>query len=466
MRYFLLVLILIFNSCNKKSAKSDFTYLGGEIINPNNRYVLLHKNDMVIDSVTLDDQNRFLLKLENPEGGLYYFTHSPEEQYVYIEPGDSILWRLNTLEFDESLIFSGTGSEINNFLIEMFLVNEDEEELVYDYYKLDPDTFTSKLDSLRQMKEEQYEALVQSGSCSKNALKIARASIDFVNYKQKELYPYMHKKRLMLEDYSELPKDFHKYRESVNLNENDLCYFSPYFRYCTMYFNNLAYTECIDECASLEQPERSIHYHTHKLKLIDSLISLGPLRSILFRNAAYSYLFDHHDPAHNERYIETFNTIVKDPSFCEDVNTLYDNIQSIQPGNRLPKLEVTNTRGEYVELNDTGGKKTVYYFWSLNQKSHFKHTLKRIAKLQEKNPDYRFIGVNLNDSPERWLNALKQYGLEASEAQLHANNTHMKVSKKLVIRNMNKAIILDENGTIINAFANLNNKYFPREKRY
>ena len=162
MKYLLVAsILLIAYSCGNTKTE-DVAYLGGEIVNPNHTHVVLYKNDKIIDSAVLDERNRFLIKIEAVEEGLYHFAHNPEMQYVMIEKGDSILFRLNTLDFDESLIFTGRGAEKNNFMIDMFLMNEDEERLVYDYYDLEVDEFVSKMDSLKAMKLEQYENLIEN----------------------------------------------------------------------------------------------------------------------------------------------------------------------------------------------------------------------------------------------------------------------------------------------------------------
>ena len=79
---------------------------------------------MFVDSLKLDDKNRFLTKLDNHKNGLYKFYHNREYQYINLEKGDSLLLRLNTFAFDESLFFTGKGAEKNNFYIELFLLNE------------------------------------------------------------------------------------------------------------------------------------------------------------------------------------------------------------------------------------------------------------------------------------------------------------------------------------------------------
>ncbi|MEP5913204.1 MAG: transaldolase, partial [Flavobacteriaceae bacterium] len=120
--------------CSEKSRDCPSVFFGGEIVNPTSDYVVLYRNDSYIDSVKLDDGNRFAFNLQAIEEGLYHFDHSPELQYLYLQEGDSILIRLNTVEFDESLVFSGQGSEINNFLVEMYLAHEKEEPLIYKLY--------------------------------------------------------------------------------------------------------------------------------------------------------------------------------------------------------------------------------------------------------------------------------------------------------------------------------------------
>ncbi|GAW90036.1 hypothetical protein FPS14_contig00038-0012 [Flavobacterium psychrophilum] len=42
---------------------------------------------------------------------MYTFKHEPEYQQIYFEKNDSLMVRLNTNEFDNSLTFCGRGDE-------------------------------------------------------------------------------------------------------------------------------------------------------------------------------------------------------------------------------------------------------------------------------------------------------------------------------------------------------------------
>lgn len=121
---FCILFVCSLTACKKESSKSNDTYFGGLIVNPTSDYVVLLKRDVVIDTFYLDNKNKFGGKLVDAEKGLYVFKHPPENQILYLEPGDSTLLLLNTLEFDESLTFSGSGAAKSNFLNKMYLLNQ------------------------------------------------------------------------------------------------------------------------------------------------------------------------------------------------------------------------------------------------------------------------------------------------------------------------------------------------------
>ena len=120
--------LLVLAACSKGDKKSSHVFFAGEIVNPTNEYVVLYRGNTVLDSVKLDKNNRFSFELDSITEGLHHFNHAPEYQYIFLEKEDSLLVRLNTIDFDESMVFSGSGSEINNFLLDLFLVNEGEEK--------------------------------------------------------------------------------------------------------------------------------------------------------------------------------------------------------------------------------------------------------------------------------------------------------------------------------------------------
>lgn len=63
---FLFPLLTLLSSCKNEFKGNDYVaYFGGEIVNPNNPYVLFCKDNEVIDSIPLDKNNRFFVQFDS-----------------------------------------------------------------------------------------------------------------------------------------------------------------------------------------------------------------------------------------------------------------------------------------------------------------------------------------------------------------------------------------------------------------
>ena len=441
--------------CGVQEKKSPTVYFAGEIVNPTSDYVVLHKDDVVIDSARLDKDNRFSFALNSINDGLYHFDHSPELQYVFLENGDSLLIRLNTVDFDESLVFTGTGEEINNFLLEMFLANEEEEEFVNSLYTLEAESFGKKIDSLRELKIRLLNDLASETELSEKAIEMGQASIDYNCYIYKEKYPFKHKKRMGENTIHNLPKDFYGYRKDLNLNNGELTYFRPYYNFMAYHIGNLSYMNCTEECDIHENViKNQLHFNRHKLKLIDSLVNEKSLRENLFRNVAIEYLLNVHDNEENNRiFINEFHEISDNKKHISEIDGLYKGIKNIQPNLRIPNIEVYDVNDKKVSLQEiVKDNNIVFYFWTGTQIGHFNNITKRVAQLTVKYPEYTFVGINFNTEPSRWLSILETNQLDKTK-QYRADNFE-DLTHTLIINSLNKGIIIKD-GFIENAFADL-----------
>lgn len=453
-RVLLGITLLFVFSCAQNSKDCPAVYFSGEIVNPTSEYVVLFRNDAVVDSAMIDENNRFAFNLAGIEEGLYHFEQFPEVQYVYFEEGDSVLIRLNTVEFDESLVFSGKGSEINNFLIETFLAFEDEESLVYSYYKLKPEEFSVKIDSLRQMKLDLLNDLMAENDFSEKALITANAAIDYSSFIYKEKYPFYHKKRTG-EDFMHLSKDFYKYRADLDLNNNSLVYFRPYYDFMKFHFGNLSYMSCAKNCGMENMTVNDhLHFNKHKLVLVDSLIQEKELRNVLFRNIAMDYLLKEHEINEDcDKFIAKFSELSDNENHIAEINDIYLGIRNLQPNNKIPNLKLRNSRGDHIDLKEIAkGKKTVFYFWSGTQKGHFKYVTKHVNQLMKKKPEYNFVGINLLTSHDQWVRMMHESELDTLNQ--YRGEDFEKVQKAFILNGMDKCVITKDS-LIVNAFGNL-----------
>ncbi|MGB5821584.1 MAG: thioredoxin-like domain-containing protein [Saonia sp.] len=449
------LILFLLASCSEEKKDSPNVYFAGEIVNPTSGHVVLYKDDIVIDSAQLDKNNRFVFQLDSIDEGLHHFDHSPELQYIYLEKGDSLLLRLNTVDFDESLVYSGTGEEINNFLIEMFLANESEEQLIESFYKLKPEDFSRQLDSLRNIKINSLNDIRSEVELSAQQLEMARASIDYSTFIYKEKYPFYHKKRTREKSIHEFPADFYSYRKDLNFNSKDLTYFRPYYNFMKYHFGNLSYMSCKKNCGGNDHMVKNhLHFSQHTMRLIDSLVKQKDLRDNLFRNLAMDYLLKVNDTEkNNEAFIEQFHKLSGNNKHINEINELYGGIKNMQPQRELPNVIVYNSEGAKVSIKEIAKQgNVVFYFWWGTQKGHFRNITKKVAKLSEKHPEYDFVGINLDTDELRWLSMMEANKLDKSK-QFRSDNTK-ELRRSLIVDHLNK-VIITKDGLIADAFANV-----------
>ncbi|SIQ60409.1 transaldolase [Maribacter ulvicola] len=455
-RILLSTCVALIMGCSSSNKDSETVVFAGEIINPTSDQVVLLKGRIKIDSAKLDDNNRFKFKLPSIENGLYHFNLAPEHQYVYLEKGDSLMVRLNTIYFDESLVFSGSNEESNNFLLELFLATEKEDFSMYsEYYELEPLDFIAKIESLKKDKVAKLKELSSENPISKEAIKLLTGSINYTYYRYLEIYPFQHKRKTAEENFHELPKDFYNYRNKVNYDDHTLTYLRPYYDFMKAHFGNLSYMSCKKDCNNAhEDGSRQLHYKKHKLHLIDSLAIEKELRDNLFRNVAFDYLLKKKDaPENTEIFLKEFKKVSKNNMHIEEIENLYQGITNLQPSRVIPNLTVITFDNESRTLTEiSANKKVLFYFWSGANKKQYLDIFNRVSILKEKKPDYELIGINIKTDYNEWKNILSSHGVNPA-SQYHSDD-FKELTEKLVLYPMNKAIITN-NTVIVDGFSNI-----------
>ncbi|MFS4418455.1 DUF4369 domain-containing protein [Maribacter sp. 2307ULW6-5] len=453
-KLFLLSCLLL--GCANREDGSRSVRFAGEIVNPTSDHVVLLKGRHVLDSAMLDGQNRFSFELDSLEDGLYNFKHAREYQYVFLEQGDSLQIRLNTTDFDESLVFSGENEEVNNFLLELFLANEEVERSMYTtHFDLGAEDFSREVERLRSDKIQSLNELLVETPLSEKAQELLRSSIDYSFYRFKEIYPFEHKRKLKESTLHKMPNDFYDYRKTVNYNNERLVYLRPYYEFMKSHFGNISYMSCAADCGGNGEAIRNkLHFHKHKLHVIDSLVKEKELRDNLFRNVAINYLLMEHDvPENNDAFIAAFEKVSHNNEHAEEIHGLYEAVQNIMPNNPLPDVALVDASGDTLSIASLAkNHKAIYYFWSTGQKNHYRELFKQVGLLRQQHPDHRFIGICLNTEPGRWQAVLNEQGMDQTTQYRAAN--HKETTEKLVVWPMNKCIVVN-NGLVVNGFANI-----------
>ena len=450
------MLLATLMSCKKDSDKdASYAYFGGEIINPNNDYVLLLSPNQKFDTLFLDNANRFFTKLDKLKSGLYTFTHGGEYQMVLLESNDSVMLRLNTIDFDESLVFTGNGAKKNNFLIKVFLENEKDQENFINISQLEPDKFERYIESARKERLNEFLEFSDKNRLSKLFNNIAETSINYSHFSAKEMYPFGYYGYRDLKKYQDLPSTFYAYRKDIDYNNVALSDYFIYNRFLYSHFNNIALNAFYKSAKEETVFNRnSLIYNLEKLKLMNENISNDTIKNKLLKNTTRDFISMCEDSTETAQMISSYlekSTNTKDKAYIKGLSVA---IKQLKPGNIIPDVKLLNYDNEPYKLRDLITKPTVIYFWSSNLKIHYKNSHFKSQELRKKYPNIDFIAININDNDNRyWKKTLNEFKFSISNEYQFNNPTDGK--QTLAINTIYKMIVVDKDMRIVDSYYNM-----------
>jgi Thioredoxin-like len=449
-----ILLLTTFFSCKTDENSCGQAYLGGEIINPNNDYVLLYNDTALIDTLYLGEDNRFSYTIENLSPGLHRFKHGGEEQVLIIEPTDSIMIRLNTLDFDESLVFSGYGSKKNNYLINMFLSQEKEERNIYKFSKLNPTAFLKKLDSIKTKKYDAFNTFSEKYPTSELLKKLITVGIDYSYYTNKERYPLSHFSANNPINLDSLPQGYYDFRKNIDYNDEELINYYPYYVLLFNNFNNLASEKYFAETGNSFLSRSNIDYHLNKLELIDNLVYSDNIKNIFLKYSTRNFLSNSTSFEDSEAMYNSYIDKNTNKANSEYITSLFTTLKRLQPENLLPDIDILNYKNKLSTLHNIITKPTVLYFWSNASKYYFKRSHTKAKELRKIYPNINFVSINVDaNNTSVWKRLLKRNNCDLIQEYRFRNP---QVAKKLLaIQYINKVIVVDRNNTIVSSNANM-----------
>lgn len=409
------------------------------------------KDSKVIDTIILNPDNTFFKKFDSLTPGLYSFKHEPEYQYIYFDKNDSLMVRVNSQEFDESIVFCGRGDEKNNFLMELFLKNEHDRNVMFDVFNENISQFSTKIDSAYNSKQTFYNSKKESIEWSEEFDEYALAMLNFFHYSKKELYPVIHKMRTGIDIKKQLPNDFYDYRKDIDFNNNKLTNFSPFVRYLSNLMNNLSDN---DEWANRSEIDKSFLASSKKLHIADSIFTNEKIKNTVLDNIAFTYLLEDQNIVNNKKFLDNYHSLSTDKNQHNEIKKIGDAIQKLKENNPFPDANIVDTNNNVVLLSSVIKKKTVVFFWTKNLESHFVASHKRVMDLQSKHPDYDFISICVDENQEKWLGILKNYQSFKGIKEYRVQNFE-EVKDRWVVNKIHRTIVLNSDGTINNAFVSL-----------
>ena len=416
------------------------TYFVGKILKKTNDKISILKDQVVLNEAVISNDGDFTMIIDSVQDGLYNFKHLPEFQYILLEKKDSLVLRLNAVDFDESLVFTGKGSSKNNYLIDIFLNNENEQSFINSKLRKKPNEFSKIIDSLIQIKMLKFDNFKKLKRSNSTSNQILYNAIKLPLYSKKEAYISNVKNKNNL---NEISQDFYEYRKDVDFNMEILSNFKPYLDYLILRTNNESYTNIKDYSRS------QLKYNLDRINFVNDNISNPTIKSKILRYMAFEFLLQEDNLTEIDTFLNEFTKVSLDKNVNLQIKQLYSNISSLQIEKKIPKIElIDNINNKVVSSNLVSDKPIIYVFWSYDQNSHQISLFDRIFDFLKNNYNYNFYCININSDKKKWKETLKY--IEKNKNMKHFKTTNFEVmSKKMVLNNLNKIIVTSNKGRII-----------------
>ena len=432
----ILFLFLIISSCNLNS--NTETFFNGKIIKKTSDTITLLKDENIINKSKINKDGTFSMVNDALENGLYNFQLPPEFQYLLLNHGDSLSLRLNSLDFDESLVFIGKGSSKNNFLMDVFLEHEKEEKIINSSLGLKPKIFKKLIDSLLTIKNKNYKNFNRITKLTSIEKLIIENAIKLPLYTKMETYISLKIKNNNLYN---IEKSFFDFRKDVDFELEELVHFKPYLDYLIIRSNN-------HNVASYNSYENNdLQFNLERIKFIDINISNEQIKSKVLRYIAFEYLLKEKKLIDIDTFLNLFYDVSPNELINLEIEELYNDISFLQIGKLLPKIDLTDLKNNR-DVTLQNKKPIVFFFWSYDQSSHQAGIFDRVNKILNENKNFIFYSVNINRDHQKW----RKYVLDLKKIEgiKHYRSIDFEgMSKRMVLNNLNKVIVTDKNLKII-----------------
>ena len=444
---FSLSLLLLGLAGCSKSYKRTATYFGGKITNPKSDNVILYSMDKAIDTFFIDKNNKFIGALNDIEEGLFYFVHGNENQYIYLEPLDSLVLSLNTWEFDESLVFSGDGAERNNILIDCFLQFEKDKKLFYNYNGLTSKDFKNKVDSLITLKQNTYlEYAENHPNETDNFKNILKVALTFPIYSRIESYPNSHAKKMNINEFPKTPNSFYNFREDIDRNDESLMYYSPYTNYINKYLYNITYAKGHKPM----QQKFSSEFTVDLLKTIDDNIDSEISKNAFLKQTLVSHFYSKSTCEVNTEEFEVFFELSSNEEDKNIIRKLLEDNSVVHTNHEISNFTIKDFNNTNQQIHSIiKDKNSFLLFWNPEYISK-QYIRSRINFLETRYPKIQFltfrIDGNKNDIIEK-LNIKNQFYIDSSSD-----------ANKFLTSKMTRTILINKDGIVTNGYASISSK--------
>jgi thiol-disulfide isomerase/thioredoxin len=426
------MVMLVLMACENES-KIDYALFSGKIENPKGELITIYKGQDKIIEIKINDDGTFsdTLKIDT---GYYSFTHNRENSSFYVTPGDELHLSLNTAEFDETIIYSGVGSENNNYLAAKFLTDEKVFGSVTDVYVLEESEFLTKINEIKIAKER---VLTDAQNLDDDFRNLEAKDLEFAYLVNLQRYPSYHEYFAKKESVKVSP-EFMKPLESVDFNNSDYyANIGSYKRLVQMYYSN------------------QIKESNDPAVIFAEINKLGSavLKDDLAKSLNYAVSPNNE---HNEAYYNGIMAMSSNDELKTKLTNKYKKLALLSKGMPSPEfVDYENHKGGATSLKDLRGKYVYVDVWA-TWCGPCKREIPYLKEIEEQfhGKNIAFVSTSIDKAKDHntWVEMVKDKELKG--IQLFADGDwKSQFVVDYAIEGIPRFLLIDPKGNIVSADA-------------
>ncbi|HEY9221497.1 MAG TPA: TlpA disulfide reductase family protein [Lutibacter sp.] len=439
-KIWLLIAFIAIVSCKDDTEKAA-TVVSGKITNNRGSEITFKKpnNKEFIETLNVARDGSFVDTLLI-ETGIYTFQYGRNRTEIFVEAGNNLAINFDAKDFENTLTFSGEGSEISTYLFEK---QKTEKKLMGEdnsIYKLDEAAYVSKLKEIKS-------ALEKLVSDSKGI------SGDFEEKEKRNLnYTYLvrlNNYQIFHSHYANDPgfktsEGFLKGAEEIKYdNEEDFLYSADYRTLATSYYRrqaaDLARKDKIDSDIAFIKVVGALQQPTMKNELIYERVKYAFANSEDLEGLYKQFMASSTNEAHKKEITESYNqfkTVIKgQPS------PKFKDFENIAGG----KTSLEDLKGNYVFIN-------IWATWSSPNPREMNAIKELETAYKGKNIKFVSISVDRAADHDKWKSVVGEN--KFAGIQLFADkDMESSFVKEYFIKTTPRFILIDPSGNIVDANA-------------